>query len=396
MGCNASDYRNSYLEEITAEEVLIRTCEKRLKFSHKTLLDLFEAIEAIRFPLDHDNLVNLCLVFHISSSGLTSRFLDRLISQQLLLINTLKALSILLSRSKKIPMESLVYSSDKKTYLENVAYLLEVAVYLIPLNLEIRETRVGKYAEKLRWAAERFLGEMSRGTVPSIRDRMELLLLSTGDIRVQLYSYYVRNKKEFRRQHPKQIQFFEYESAKTVPIVDIHVVTRNCEKCRRDEEEVICGHLPEDTDISMKINEEIGGEIEGLNNNEAKLELNLHLSTNSCERSTESPKTDRLSTTAFDSSLARFTRRMSEIYQVRLQDFKVNRQSYGRFSLNEPIDFLLKLKGIESETTSIDLDRSPVRNTRRSITGLDFGIIQKIQKKRNKNSGGKYGNRESN
>ena len=280
-------------------------------------------------------------------------------------------------------MESLVYSGDKNLYLENVQHLLEIAAYVIPLNLETHEAHVAKYAEKLRWAAQELLKELAGNPVPSIRDSLDSLLVSASEIRVKLYAYYLKNKEAFKKLYQKRILSLFYQPMKPLPVVDIQVVTNNCGECKRKGEIGICNHLPEDISFSFLINRGMGPKESG-----EMQEVNLHSSTNSCERSTESPVTDRLSATVFDMSLAKFTRRMSEINRgVALQDFRLNKQIPGRYSLTQPVDFLLKLKGVESGTASIDLDDSPVKKMRKSITGLDLGTIEKIQRKKVRNPG---------
>lgn len=187
MGCCNSNLHKSNHIEILVEERLIEAAEKQLFFTNKKVEDLLSSIEAIDFSLDHSNFPTLCNHFHIQSSSPSGVFLHNLIQQKLLTVRVLRHLSIILSGLKSFDKFSLIFSLDKKVFLNTIQEILRLSIEVIPNNLENLEKSALAYVESLKPVAEEYIKELRRLSIEEIKDKIHELDINSKDLRIKMY-----------------------------------------------------------------------------------------------------------------------------------------------------------------------------------------------------------------
>ena len=232
--CCFAEIKKPEVFEMPLEEETIQSAESKLAFSHQTLNDLLFSIDRIDFSLDINHLDCLCDTLITSYPGPTARFLHRLASQSYLILQVLKMIAILLCKPGGfISKSSILYSNKRETYLTNIKYLYEIAICIIPQNLEVHDISVSKYIEKMKRVSENHLKQYDNLTVQEIKYKMDTMEISSKDIRLCLYRESMRHKDFYKEKDFRHISKSIYTANKR-PVVDIETFIKEPlidEKC---------------------------------------------------------------------------------------------------------------------------------------------------------------------
>lgn len=338
MGCCISECRKTLFSGGTSEEILIQNAEKKLVFSKKKICELMICFEKVKFPLEYRFLRDLAKSLQIPMQGATGRFLARLASKGEITAKSLRFIAILLCKSSNIPIDFLIFHNDRKKYLRNIELLLKTAAFTLPLALEIYDISVAKYAEKLVWASDQLLSELSVMSVRQISASLDFLLFSSSEIRMSLYKKYKAKKVVFLMENPKKIIEKTVLNPVRSPVSDI---------------EIVAFHLEVKKNRSFSMADE-------------------RKSQSTLEDSSDKVNSDRVSITGFNSSLAGFSKKIlvaqKNVHLKILNDSPrdIKYQTAG-------LDFLFTLKGMKSSTQIIDL----TDNLKRKSTNLSPKNISK-------------------
>lgn len=208
MGCCQSDL--AQLQEEPLEEAIIRLSESNLWFSNKKLVDLFLTIKEITFELNISNIDKLCLLLSIPLQSQSWKFLMRLAKKDLLTKDNLIGIVTLLSKSKIIGLKTaMLFSNEKNEFISRIQSLLNIAIWVLPLNLELHDSSVCEYLEKLQFASEVLIKHLIYLTVDDIHKRLNLLnLKSAHHLRLKLFNEYKKFKVYGKSQKFKEIRIF--------------------------------------------------------------------------------------------------------------------------------------------------------------------------------------------
>lgn len=187
MGCCGSNTSKLSYPEILPEERTIEAQEKLLVFSQRKLVDLLYLIEKIDYKLDIYHFSHLCYHFKVQPSSPTEYFLSNLIKKGLLDSHLLRNISILLSEADSNTKVSLIFSHDKKIFINNIKNLLMTAIEVIPNNIENVESCVIKYSQNLRMVAEKYINELHRINIVDIMAQVENNNISSKDLRIKMH-----------------------------------------------------------------------------------------------------------------------------------------------------------------------------------------------------------------
>lgn len=188
MGCCSSNVRKIKNSEVVYEERTIQQFEQSLTFSQRKVEDLLKDIMAISCSIDHANIVNICETLKIAQNSQTWTFLEKIAKQRQISFQTLRNLSILLSKANNSEKFSLIVSADKHQCLNNISDIINTAIDLIPNNLPAQEPAILAYSNSLKIAAKRYLEELSHFSLAVISERLRIMEIDSGEIRMNLYA----------------------------------------------------------------------------------------------------------------------------------------------------------------------------------------------------------------
>lgn len=187
MGCCNSNLRKTNHIDIPVEERMIEASERSLLFNNKKVEDLLGLIESISFNLDFANFQSLCSHFGVQPLSSSGVFFRNLIQNKLLSTRMLRHLAIILSGLKSIDKVPLIFSLDKKIFLNSIQDLLFLAIEVVPNNLEGLEKSALLYAGSLKPVVEEYLKELRRLSIEDIKEKVEELEISSKDLRIKMY-----------------------------------------------------------------------------------------------------------------------------------------------------------------------------------------------------------------
>ena len=144
-------------------------------------------IMSIDFPLDTDHLPNLFSNMKIPPVGPTALFLQKLAAKKQLSFNTLRNLAILMSELENPSKCSLIDSEDKKQCISNISDVIQVAIDIIPSNLEILDLPIVTYVGNLKLGAEEYLRKLRIMPLGTIKEGLHRMNINSIEIRSNLY-----------------------------------------------------------------------------------------------------------------------------------------------------------------------------------------------------------------
>ena len=194
MGCCSSDSKGKGMH-IPSEEKLIRTAENSTIFSRKKLKTLLASIKTIDFLITPYTIDKLSQVLDIPGSDPTSILLFRLAHRDILTPEILTLISILIAYPKKISKASLIASSNREECIHTVKLLLDLAVHIIPSNLEIKDKSIGKYVQIIKAVCSHYKNNLDSMTLEQIQATIAEMSITSADIRLSFYHNYLRLKK---------------------------------------------------------------------------------------------------------------------------------------------------------------------------------------------------------
>ena len=132
----------------------------------------------------------------------------RLAKKDLLTNDNLIGIVTLLSKSKIIGLKTaMLFSNEKNEFISRIQSLLNIAIWVLPLNLELHDSSVCEYLENLQFASEVFIKHLSYLTVDDIHKRLNLLnLKSAHHLRLKLFNEYKKFKVYGKSQKFKEIR----------------------------------------------------------------------------------------------------------------------------------------------------------------------------------------------
>ena len=220
MGCCTSEERKREYIEITSEEKQISYSEELLVFSRSKLKSLLCSIEAINFPLTKENISNLCYIFHSPTSGASATFFRRLESNNLLTIDNLNSLSILLSLSKNLSKQNMLYADSKEKFISNISKIVDIAVDILPMHLEGQNESISKYSLKVKAVSEEFKRELRELNIREIGEKLQRMIINSSEIRTKFYQEYLRCKSLYKKRISNMTDSLGMTSS-TLRLVDI-------------------------------------------------------------------------------------------------------------------------------------------------------------------------------
>ena len=200
-----------------------------------------------------------------------------------------------------------------------------------------------------------------------MKESIDSMNFSSKNIRMHWYKEYMRLQRFYKKVKPRKIVKTFY-NAITLPVVDLKVIDyRSGQFMEKLLESPVT--FPWNRFDKSSLSERDYSDLKEIED---------------CERNGD--LTDRSIPMPFDRSLAGYARKLSEVSKsisisTRNSYVASNKASESIEINSEPIDFLEKLKGVRSHTTSLDVDTSPKKQERQSITGLSETILKKIIEK---------------
>ena len=389
MGCCSSDSKGKSGIETPSEEKVIRLSESITIFSRKKLKTLLSSIKAIDFQITPETIDKLYHVLHAPPSGPTSTFLARLVHKKILTPQILTLISILIAYPKKISKASLITSSNREECVQTIKLLLDLAVDIIPMNLEISDRSIEQYVEKLKAVCSQYKKDLDLMTLEKIHEKIAEMSISSADIRLNFYENYLRHKKMYKDKIRESI-----ETTRSMNIMEFDTFNQD-----RNYGEIRLSVSPdfniEDSDVSRKVSESplnldspllreyysgdnlvVDRSFENqcaLANSMRKKQIINDIEIGTTPRNSEYLSPERPSP-VFNMQMAQFTRRMSEINKQNIKTYwkessiksKIPRKSEGPI---RNLEFFDRLKGSRSPTGTQDSSpEKPARPTKNTPT----------------------------